>query len=703
MQPENEIKDETDDELNRNTFARILADSIKKYEYDESLTIGIMGSWGSGKSSLINLTTNILKKENFIIIHFNPWFFSNQENLYSQFFKLLLNELKKIEMNNNKLFERKIKPKHLMFRKIDNSINDYFNYLKDSSIEINFDNLYYSSESTSLESYDSLNFHKNQCEEYFSKIKQKIIVVIDDIDRLSDEEIAQVFTLVKSIADFKKFIYILSFDRLIISKALKKINSYESDKFVDKIIQIPIYVPKINENKMDELILKQIGDIYDKQKNEHVDIYYTEFRDIFDYLKLFIKDIRDLKRYKNILNFYSNNFLEGLNINDFFLLLAIHLFEHELFLKIKNNKEKLIIKKDEFDENFKPTMPRNNLEIFEEIINETKWHYLKELLVFLFPTLNTKSTELTCELYKEWQNEHRICSEKYFENYFTLSLEKNEVNMTSLSQLIQSNEVNEIFEFFTQSTDLDFNHSLLRKFSKLIPEIPKENIEYFIKALMKSGDVMNVYHASRRYFEWIFDDLFKIINSSDKCYEILEQCIKFYDNNVLTTTEYIYSLAFDYGLAGINKNIKSENEMFIKEDHVKELIALTVQNIKKNSENKDFLNQRFLQDMLSYWELLDNKKDVKEYILNNVKTDKEILSFLSKFQTIQQTKHTFEGKFRKIRFDFKKLDSYHGLDFYEKTINRILLDDNISHDIEEFCTNFINQLDEYKAILYINR
>lgn len=110
MQAEYEINHKDDDRLNRDDFAKTLANNIINYEPEKTLTIGVMGSWGSGKSSLINLTENYLKEKNIIVIRFNPWFFSNQKNLYLQFFKLIISTLKTKEKNEN-IFESKIKPK----------------------------------------------------------------------------------------------------------------------------------------------------------------------------------------------------------------------------------------------------------------------------------------------------------------------------------------------------------------------------------------------------------------------------------------------------------------------------------------------------------------------------------------------------------------------------------------------------------------
>ena len=692
MQPEIDIKDCDDDELNRNVFAQKLANSIIEYDFPEPLTIGITGKWGSGKSSLINLTENILKeKDDIIIIRFNPWFLSNQSNLYLQFFNLLISKLKENENKTNaSIFERKIKPKRNLFKNSSNSVKNYFNFIKETSLDINLNNIVLPKNTKSLESFNSLEFHKNECENYFRDIGKQIIVIIDDIDRLTTKEIVQIFTLVKSLANFEKFIYVLSFDKMIVTNALKNINSGYNDNFIDKIIQISISVPKISDSKIDELILDHIGEIYDKQLKNNYNYNSEDFKDIKDYLKLFIKDIRDLKRYENMLNFYLSDFFNTLHINDSFLILAIHLFEHELFLKIKENQEQFITKKNTV--NYKKNLAM--IALNENNIDE-KWSYLNELLTYLFPKLNPNNT-ITAKMYEQWEKEHRICTESYFEKYFTLSLETSEINTTTIEEFITLNEVDEISQILTQSENPDYNHSLLINFRKNISKIPKLNIEFFIKALMKSGDIMNLYSTSRRYFDWIFDELFEKINSPTKCYNILKECIEYFENNTLTVTEYIYSLAFDYGLAGQNTNIKSEEEMFIEKTQVKKLIRFNLDKIHKDCKNKEFLNMEFLKDMLTYWELLENKTIVEKYILNNINSNYEILSFLSKFRTIHRRKYSLNGENPKseIVFDFKKLDTYHGLAFYENKINEILTITD-SNEEKKFCEIFLKQLNEY--------
>ncbi|MBR3140831.1 MAG: hypothetical protein IKF11_08210 [Methanobrevibacter sp.] len=77
------ITSEDKDQLNRMPFVKRLSKSICNYNQKDCLTIGLMGEWGCGKSSIMNLIFNEIEKEkkDWIYIKFDPWYFSNQDNL----------------------------------------------------------------------------------------------------------------------------------------------------------------------------------------------------------------------------------------------------------------------------------------------------------------------------------------------------------------------------------------------------------------------------------------------------------------------------------------------------------------------------------------------------------------------------------------------------------------------------------------------
>lgn len=76
------IKESKDDKLNRTEFAKRLVASVNSWKEEESIVIGLYGEWGTGKTSVLNLMQEGLnKKQNTIIVPFNPWYFKDEEQL----------------------------------------------------------------------------------------------------------------------------------------------------------------------------------------------------------------------------------------------------------------------------------------------------------------------------------------------------------------------------------------------------------------------------------------------------------------------------------------------------------------------------------------------------------------------------------------------------------------------------------------------
>ncbi|MGH1402229.1 MAG: P-loop NTPase fold protein, partial [Acinetobacter tandoii] len=77
------IKGYQEDLLERKDFAYNIADIVAKRTENDAFTIGLMGAWGSGKSSVLNLIEERFQKchRDMITIFFNPWRYSGEEEL----------------------------------------------------------------------------------------------------------------------------------------------------------------------------------------------------------------------------------------------------------------------------------------------------------------------------------------------------------------------------------------------------------------------------------------------------------------------------------------------------------------------------------------------------------------------------------------------------------------------------------------------
>lgn len=139
-------------------------------------------------------------------------------------------------------------------------------------------------------------------------------------------------------------------------------------------------------------------------------------------ISIFIKNIRDLNRYMNLLTFNFALLKDKVNLYDLALLSIFQLFENEVYSDIKNNKELLIerYRDKEIVKDFSKMIKDYN----EDIMN---------ILFTLFPNSRFFEDELFYRTYEEYghpfdydsaegEKNKQIYIEKYFDVYFSASL-----------------------------------------------------------------------------------------------------------------------------------------------------------------------------------------------------------------------------------------------------------------------------------------
>uniref|UniRef100_UPI0039ED6FC7 KAP family P-loop NTPase fold protein n=1 Tax=Clostridium perfringens TaxID=1502 RepID=UPI0039ED6FC7 len=237
---DNAIKSKEEDLLGRKRFAINIAENIIDYRNNEAITIGLIGKWGSGKSSVINMMKEHITKEEKEIefIDFNPWYFSGGNKLIEEFFGVLIyylgienNELNKLG-EHLKLYSLIIKP-FSFIPTVGKLAEGLYGVTKYSSEAIG--------EFCKQEKTD-INSLKESINKELKSLNKKIVITIDDIDRLENDEVKDIFKLVRAVGDFNNIIYVLAFDED------KVCNVFSSGPdYIDKIINIPICIPDVSK------------------------------------------------------------------------------------------------------------------------------------------------------------------------------------------------------------------------------------------------------------------------------------------------------------------------------------------------------------------------------------------------------------------------------------------------------------------------
>ena len=90
------IRTLSEDRLGRRAFAQALAAEVLAAPATRGYVMGLTGPWGSGKTSILNMTVDAIS-EKAVVVQFNPWMFSGTEALVSSFFSEVSKQLGKKE------------------------------------------------------------------------------------------------------------------------------------------------------------------------------------------------------------------------------------------------------------------------------------------------------------------------------------------------------------------------------------------------------------------------------------------------------------------------------------------------------------------------------------------------------------------------------------------------------------------------------
>lgn len=278
-------------------FYKPYADIVSQVaiDTDESpLTVGIFGLWGAGKSTLLNLVKqNYENKEGIVCVSINAWMFENYEDSKSAIMEALLRELEentgvpeRLKRNFKNLLKRidffKVGTKAfsaatpilasfmagnplplvLNLPKGTKEIGSIIKEVTDSVQELKDE---YLKDENVIEDTTVNNVRKFR-KEFENSLKDekinRVVVLIDDLDRCQPERIIEILEVIKLFLSVEKTTFIIAADENVIQYAIKKkypkIDGFniELDKeYIEKIIQLPIQIPELSSKDIQNYLL----------------------------------------------------------------------------------------------------------------------------------------------------------------------------------------------------------------------------------------------------------------------------------------------------------------------------------------------------------------------------------------------------------------------------------------------------------------
>ncbi len=662
------IEKADEDLLGRSDFAKQFGKSICEYDSKDGLVIGLYGKWGSGKTSIINMAISEIpvdeddvqkvenkkwysklykrikelftaqkskeenqkhdpiQNDNPIIIRFSPWNYSDKNNLISLFFHELKNKLGVAKGEENK-------------EKIGKAICQYSDII-DVSLFIPVVGpaiapilkTIAKSKGAKLMQAPSLYEAKEKLCEALEDFNHKIIVFIDDIDRLTTPQIKDIFQLVKQVGDFPNIIYVLTMDREIVCNALSEYHNIDGDEYLKKIVQVSFEVPEIDKSTVHEILRDRLNDIVHKSKNEEEFENNKYFETVLEKcVNPYVNNIRDVNRLLNAFQFKYGALWKETSFVDLLAITVIEIFEPKLYEWIFNNKDFIcsgdinssLRRRSEFHQYIeKCNQEFESLGLYYEMAFD--------IVSILFPTFayDTNHKLINEDISEsELISRKRIGSTKTIGLYFSFNLSDIKIPREEIIKCVNSYSglrlLQKVREFNKDGNILYFLENVESLFSD--NKISNNRFVLIISALL---ELQNEYVDQSRLADYYSNNIVANMITSIKEEEVRYEIINFTVENIDKTNISTRAILINQIVQGcIKSDDEDKNLQIITLGHLKNIGKIYSEKIKSISNSKNILSLSGLDRIFCLWKELDSES-AEVYVKNLFKDDVNKLKFL---------------------------------------------------------------------------
>jgi hypothetical protein len=221
-----------EDLLGRGGMVRGLSQAILNRSDRESMVFAVQGPWGSGKSSFLNfLGQDLEAKDGVVVCRFDPWWFSTADDLIVRFFHQLQSTLGKTSNDRIKKAASAFGTLAKVMRPAAAMVPGGTEVVL--AIEGSADAV---SKASSAASEDIWSL-RLEVEKLLEAAGVTVVVLIDDLDRLTPPEVKTVFRLVKGISALRGLVHVIAFDYGMVAKCL---DDFGGPGYLEKIVQTSI-------------------------------------------------------------------------------------------------------------------------------------------------------------------------------------------------------------------------------------------------------------------------------------------------------------------------------------------------------------------------------------------------------------------------------------------------------------------------------
>lgn len=679
---DNPIKTSKDDLLNRSSFVERITNVIADWKSKESLVIAMWGKWWSGKTSVINLIEQSFW-DNVDFFRFDPWLYNQETDIQKKFFEEIWEDLKtnwKIFFDSTLIESLEVYSQRLSLLSSDN-IAKFFS--KDDLIWLVFV-FWWVASLFWMNMHKFNNFVGNrlpwlllivwclillwdklvkfwsyitniktltlkskkrtikeirlEIEEALLKRDKKLVIVIDDIERLTPEQAKSIFQIVKTNANFPNIIFFLVFDRDVLLDVLK--NQNMDWEYLYKIIQVYFDIPQVSQPKVWKYLFSCLDEIIDKELPKGYVLDNDYWSNAFHIgLKERFASIRDVKRFCNSMRFniklLVNKWYLEVNPIDFMIIECLRNFQPALFYFIKDNKSLLLSGKNRYSSGSQASK-----EVIRAKLKDLNHESDYELIEHMFPQVTW--TYDVWDRWSTWSKNLRICSDQYFDAFFSYIPWGDEWKINNYDVKSFLKALNNLSDAESYIDSINKDKDIREFLSRVMTHVDDlENIsdESIINLLISVANKYNSFPQSKSWIWdfWISTDVWRLFYRWLKRFyganERFIEVVKY----ILKKSDVIYPIVSYINHHILDEKDKSSLDGFIltaeEKDQIKSDMMLSLEKYL-NKDKKFILNDPELLHIIYTWEKYLYEPDkAKQYVANLTNKSDAFLKFLRLYIT----------------------------------------------------------------------
>ena len=384
---------------------KLIATNTRKHSY----ALGVTGSWGSGKTTFLEVLKSHVEGRAEIVI-FNPWMCRTPEQVTLDFFASLRHQLS---------------PSY----RISKSIKDYARALNGISLTpflgLNL-NIH-------AVQGDSLYVKKKKLSDKLAELPKPVLVFIDDLDRLEREEVFEVLRLIRNTADLSNLIYVVAYDKAYVRQVLEQKNIGNALAYLEKIFPIEVCLPMVEKYLIWDVLYSEINAQADSKEFASLLFKYINNNEDQGLILQILSTYRSAKRFARIYMLNTTYIEKELNLEikrvDLFWLILLQVYDPKVYEVLVHDPSKLL-----------------------DIVGGRRW-ILREGITG--EAVDTQRGKYTGE--KFWELEtpqiltrvfgkniktlrQSVCFIENYDKYFALNIPKGKLSINELNNLLEGND-----------------------------------------------------------------------------------------------------------------------------------------------------------------------------------------------------------------------------------------------------------------------